>query len=291
MKKEDKMNPYADFINKYSKLMKEAKKLPLGGFEPLPSPQTSDEAPRVLHFSPHPDDECLMGALLLRLQRDMNMRVINVPMTFGSNKARQKERYQELIGACDYLGFEVLQIQENGLPNCKPKEKTENPEMWSSSVGKVASIIEDQQPFLIMIPHRGEFNTTHQGTNVMVFDALALQELDFSCYVAEWEYWTPLTEPNLLLEVSIEYLIDIITAVSFHVGELIRNPQHTNLPAWMQDNVRRGSELVGVPGGTAPQYQFATVYQLRKWQNGKIVDFLREGLFVDATGEISELFS
>jgi hypothetical protein len=36
----------------------------------------------------------------------------------------------------------------------------------------------------------------------------------------------------------------------------------------MQDNVRRGGELVGGQGGAAPDFAFATLYRLRTWANG-----------------------
>lgn len=284
------MNPYKDFVEKYSELMREGKRHQLGGFQPLDKSQLSDEATKVVHFSPHPDDESIIGALPLRLLREMNMRVINVPVTYGSNLQRRKERYQELVGACEYLGFEILQIQEDGLSSINPKGKIEKPENWTSSVSKVAHLITNQLPWMIILPHRGEFNTTHQGTNELVFDALADQDSDYECYVVEWEYWTPLEVPNLLLEVTRDHLADLITALSFHVGEVKRNPQHVNLPPWMQDNVRRGSEIVGVPGGTAPPFEFATIYMTRKWQNGGIVEYLEEGKFVGSTDDLSDLF-
>ena len=36
----------------------------------------------------------------------------------------------------------------------------------------------------------------------------------------------------------------------------------------MQDNVRRGGELVGGQGGAAPDFTFATLYRLRRWVEG-----------------------
>ena len=38
----------------------------------------------------------------------------------------------------------------------------------------------------------------------------------------------------------------------------------------MQDNVRRGGELVGGQGGAAPDFTFATLYRLRQWQDGAL---------------------
>jgi N-acetylglucosamine malate deacetylase 1 len=40
----------------------------------------------------------------------------------------------------------------------------------------------------------------------------------------------------------------------------------------MQENVRRGSELVGGQGEAAPDWTFATLYRLRKWKNGAFAE-------------------
>ena len=39
----------------------------------------------------------------------------------------------------------------------------------------------------------------------------------------------------------------------------------------MQDNVRRGAELVGGQGGTAPDFCFATLYRVSRWNRGELV--------------------
>ena len=61
----------------------------------------------------------------------------------------------------------------------------------------------------------------------------------------------------------------MMAALSFHVGEVQRNPYHLLVPAWMQDNVRRGGELVGGQGGAAPDFTFATLYRLREWRTAR----------------------
>jgi len=86
-----------------------------------------------------------------------------------------------------------------------------------------------------------------------------------------------MADPNLMVELTEEHLATLITALTFHVGEVKRNPYHLSLPAWMMDNVRRGSELVGGQGGAAPEYPFATLYRLRRWKNGGFETFYRGG--------------
>jgi hypothetical protein len=84
-------------------------------------------------------------------------------------------------------------------------------------------------------------------------------------------------DPNLMVEMSGNDVADMIVALTFHVGEVNRNPYHLSLPAWMMDNVRRGGELVGGQGGAAPDYKFAALCRLRKWSGGQFNHFYEGG--------------
>ena len=61
-------HPYNQFIDSMVKLLHEARRLPLGGLTPAPTRVVAADAPKVLVFSPHPDDESIIGALPLRLR-------------------------------------------------------------------------------------------------------------------------------------------------------------------------------------------------------------------------------
>src|SRR5688572_4883568 len=76
--------------------------------------------------------------------------------------------------------------------------------------------------------------------------------------------------PNLVVEVCPDHLADLMAGLSFHVGEVRRNPYHLGLPAWMQDNVRRGAEVAGGQGEAAPAFDFATLYRVRRWKDGRL---------------------
>jgi N-acetylglucosamine malate deacetylase 1 len=102
-----------------------------------------------------------------------------------------------------------------------------------------------------------------------VMDALKTMPPEFRCQAVETEFWGQMSHPNLMVESSLDDVADLLAALSCHAGELQRNPYHLRLPAWLQDNVRRGAELVGGQGGAAPDYLFATLYRVREWsQNG-----------------------
>jgi hypothetical protein len=58
----------------------------------------------------------------------------------------------------------------------------------------------------------------------------------------------------------------------------------------MQDNVRRGSELVGGQGGAAPDFTFAALYRLRKWSKGHVEKLFDGGKQVPCSTNIGQLF-
>jgi hypothetical protein len=92
---------------------------------------------------------------------------------------------------------------------------------------------------------------------------------DFHCAAIETEFWAQMPHPNVLIESSVNDLGALITALSWHVGEVQRNPYHLTLPAWMMDNVRRGGEWIGGQGQAAPDFPFGTMYRLRHWSAGR----------------------
>jgi hypothetical protein len=89
------MTPYHHFVSELARLVSQGRQFPLGGFATPSRPVIAADAPRALIFSPHPDDECIIGGLALRLQREAGLRVVNVAVTQGSNKARQAARWDE----------------------------------------------------------------------------------------------------------------------------------------------------------------------------------------------------
>lgn len=285
------MHPYRQFVNEHVRLWREGRTLPLGGFAPLPRPALGPDAPRALLFSPHPDDECIIGALPLRLQRQAGMRVVNVAVTQGSNRARQAERWRELQAACDFIGFDLLPTAPNGLEKINPKTRQADPTHWRAAVEVIAGLLRAQRPSVIFFPHERDWNSTHIGTHWLVMDALRALGDQVACYLVETEFWGAMDDPNLLVESSAEDVADLIAALTFHVGEVRRNPYHLVFPAWLQDNVRRGGELVGGQGGAPPDFCFATPYRLRRWANGRVAGVLERGTFLSAGELPGKLFA
>lgn len=285
------MTPYHDLVGAIARLARDGKNLPLGGFPPAPRPQVGADAERVLIFSPHPDDECIIGGLPLRLMREAHLRVVNVAVTQGSKKERQGGRWMELEAACHYLGFDLVQTIPGGLERITPKNREQDPSDWGRSVAVIAGILAEHQPRLILVPHDNDWNGTHIGTHYLVVDALKQQAAGFNCLVVETEFWGAMATPNLMVESTPQDVADLMAGTSFHVGEVQRNPYHLLQPAWMQDNVRRGGELVGGQGGAAPDFTFCTLYRYRRWNNARFDTFYTGGRSLPAATPAGDLLS
>jgi LmbE family N-acetylglucosaminyl deacetylase len=285
------MNPYLELLNEMTRLRELGRGLPLGG---MPTPgrvPIAPDAPVVLLFSPHPDDECIVSGLALRLLRECHWRVVNVAVTHGSKPERQASRFEELQAACRYLQFDLVATAPGGLEKVNPRTRDSDPTHWRRSAEIIAQIIGDHRPAVIMCPHELDWNSTHIGTHFLVTDALKALPSDYMGYIVETEFWGQMQTPNLMVESSARDVADLMAACSFHVGEVRRNPYHLSQMAWMADNVRRGGELVGGQGEAAPDYLFATLYRIEKWERNALVKPYHGGRKLPTSADPASLFT
>ena len=273
--------PLHDFVLGMEALLRNAKALPpsemarLAGQWVATHPQRPPEpdAPVCVIVSPHPDDECIIGGLPLRLMQESGWRVVSIVVTHGSNPARQLARAEEFVAACSRIGFEPLLLSERGLLRVTPQTRDAEPVHWAHNVQLLATRLAALKPSLVLCPHALDGQSTHMGTHHLTIDALRLLSASisgFSTTLAFTEYWSTMTKANLLVELTAEQVGDMISALACHVGEVSRNPFHLSVPAWLIDNVRRGGELVGASGGDVPDYTFAAIYNVMQWHDGAL---------------------
>lgn len=265
------MNPFLQFVRDIEAGIDAAKTIEVA--RRLSPPQSG---PVVLLLSPHPDDECITSLLPLRLMREAGRRIVNVPVTYGSDLHRRSGRLAELEAACGYLGFENQRTTADLRP---------------LGVDAVVSAIEELQPETIFMPHAADWNSGHIATHKLAVEAMKMLGTAFSCNVVETEFWQPMSAPNLLVEGDAELVADLVAATALHAVEVARNPYHLRLPAWMQDNVRRGSERVGGEGGPAFDYSFAAIYRFRRWESGGFVDTFRQGVGISIHDNPASFFA
>ncbi|NDD40231.1 MAG: hypothetical protein EB082_17785 [Verrucomicrobia bacterium] len=154
------MNPYLHFVSEYARLAKAGRAWPLGGFPRCPRPEVAPDAPVALIFSPHPDDEVIIGGLALRLLREAKWNVINVAVTQGSNKVRQAGRWAELQACCDCIGFGLVPTQRGGLEKVNLATRERDRAHWAASVQIIAQILLRHRPAAIFFPHEADWNSS-----------------------------------------------------------------------------------------------------------------------------------
>lgn len=257
--------PYADFVREFEALLARAERLPRGGLKPAPLPAPKPDAPLVLILAPHPDDECIMGALPLRLQREAGWRVAVAPVTLGSRPDRQAARLAEFQAACAYLGWEAL------------------------TVAALGDVLRRERPSLVLFPHADDANSTHRRVHEQAVEALRSLGPGFRCAVAETEYWSTMADPNLMVETPAATAGELVAALSFHAGEIERSPYHVLLPCWLADGARRGAELVGAQGAAAPAFRLASLYRLSAWSGTALERAPGPGRVAPAGADLSSI--
>lgn len=284
------MDPFHRFVSELERLQREARALPLARLAPARRPPPRPDAPVLLLFSPHPDDEVITGGLALRLLREAGWRIVNVAVTLGSATARRAERAREGDACCEFVGFEQVLADPAGLERVTLQSRAGEAAHWARSVQRIAEILLAHAPRAICFPHAGDWNATHVGTHHLVVDALQSLGPGFDVHSVETEYWGAMETPNLMLELGADAVASLVAALTFHVGEVQRNPYHTSLPAWLIDNVRRGSELVLGQGAAAPPFTFATLYRVRRWENGGFVPGRARGCALSVHDDVVTAF-
>jgi len=274
------MHDYLEYVQSLLNAVREAEGIAPRATAPAPRQDTGGNEGTVLMLSPHPDDEMIVGALPLRLMRQRGMRVVNLSLTLGSKRERQLERFEELKAACAHIGFEAGTFGERGLEGINPEASETDPVRWKRSVDAVAAQIKLLRPEAVFYPHALDANRTHMGVHLLVTEALASAGLPCTCF--QTEFWAPMSNPNVAVESTARDVAALVAALALHRGEVARNPYHLRLPMWMMDNVRRGAELVGGQGGTAPRFAFATLYRRSLWNGSRMEHPDVDGLFMNA---------
>ena len=280
---------YKEFVSNFVSTHKKACSIPLG--EHIQSAYGKSEFKMML-FSPHPDDECVVGALPLRMRKELGTRIINVAVTLGSNVDRKQGRLDELMNACKTLGFELLMPCDNALDDINPKGRADEKE-WVEKVNLIARILLDEKPEIVLFPHNEDFNSTHIGVNLLLHDALKAasdEDPSFRAIVIETEFWQMMDNPNLMVGLTHEDEAELIFALSAHTEEVERNPYHINHPARMLDNVTRGSEVIGGQGGQAADFDFAMIYRCSVFEKAEIHSPWENGRIINTTDDLSFLF-
>ena len=202
---------------------------------------------RIVIVAPHPDDECLMAGIALRAKLEHGAEVAVLPFTYGSMVNRQRDRKTELDHALQILHFTKLDPRGSGEDEL--------------DFDQVKLALLEFCPDAVILPHPRDGHSTHiRCSEIAIRATLEIaQEEKRRIQVFQSEFWQSLESPNLLLPLSEEVVTRMGKALLCHVGEIERNPYHLTLPAWLMDQVRRGSEIH--KGGAKGNTVFGQLYR------------------------------
>ena len=133
------------------------------------------------------------------------MRVVNVAVTQGSNKARQAGRWARADGS-----VRVSRASSSSRP-CPAVSRRINADDTRTAIARTGAsrstssrdILAAQRPRVVFFPHEADWNSTHIGTHHLLVDALGRAAAGFACTVVETEFWGAMATPNLMVESSV----------------------------------------------------------------------------------------
>jgi LmbE family N-acetylglucosaminyl deacetylase len=236
-----------------------------GDLYPTETEPPQADAPVCLIFSPHPDDEALVGGLPLRL-RAAGWRVVNVAVTLGSRLDRRAARWQELLASCQVLGFDLVAAAGapgTSLEGIRTAAQVAQTPAWLAGVQRMADLLAQYQPRVVVCPHELDGHDAHMATAQLVLQALAgTPALAPNLLLSE--YWNTQLQPQLMVGLTDQLVGQMMLATAMHAGEVSRQPYHLTLPAWLMDSARRGAERVGGPGAANSGMTYAALYGWRR---------------------------
>ena len=129
------------------------------------------------------------------------------------------------------LGFLLVDSRKNTLHELTVSELTDAVSSFDADV--------------VILPHSNDGHSTHVRCSKLAREVLEVfaRSEKRTVHLFESEFWQSMQNPNLLIPLSSEMVIQMGRALLCHVGEVERNPYHLTLPAWLMDQVRRGSEI------------------------------------------------
>jgi LmbE family N-acetylglucosaminyl deacetylase len=184
---------------------------------------------RVLHASPHPDDELIGAPATLMALRDAGHEIVNLACSFGRPDDAATRR-AELEEACRRAGFELVADTEPG------------------------ELLRERSFDLVIGPSPHDRHPAHE-TIGRALVAAAPERLWL------WGLWGALPFPTTIVEYGDDRLGEILHALEAHESQVSRNDFRRLVTGRGQASTVLGAELVfgfGSPGLGGPYAELTT---------------------------------
>jgi LmbE family N-acetylglucosaminyl deacetylase len=180
---------------------------------------------RVLHVSPHPDDELVGAPATLMALRDAGHEVTNLALSLG-RPADHERRRTEVEEACRRAGF-ALSVTEPPIAMSATDDRHAAEERVRWQVGMVLDGAEP--PDLIVGPSPHDVHHAHELTGRAVREVLAARDEAPPWWM--WAIWGDLPFPTTVTTFDDGRAREIDHALSAHEGEMARADHRVHVEA------------------------------------------------------------
>jgi LmbE family N-acetylglucosaminyl deacetylase len=174
---------------------------------------------RVLHVSPHPDDELIGAPATLMALRDAGYVIANLACSLGA-AGDAPRRLAELEEACRRAGFEHL-VVGHPLTNERHARQPVRDEAERRLAGEIAAVLDERAFDLVVGPSPHDRHPGHEIVGRAVRAALERRPHPSRWWM--WGLWGELPFPTTVVTYGHARRREIFTALEAHGGELERN--------------------------------------------------------------------
>ncbi|HUA94663.1 MAG TPA: PIG-L family deacetylase [Acidimicrobiales bacterium] len=217
---------------------------------------------RVLHVSPHPDDELLGAGATLALLRDQGWQVLNLAVSLGRRQDHDRRR-AELLEAGRRLGIDIEICQ----PSLDISRGDDLDRAETVLTERLVEVIGRGPVDVVLGPHAEDVHPGHEVVGRAITRALEHTSRPVPWWA--WGLWADLRTPNLFVPFGATVLRQVAFALEAYVGECARNGYQDLWPARSTANAVLGSERVfGFGAERASPLPYAELFLERHCREG-----------------------
>lgn len=220
---------------------------------------------RVLHVSPHPDDELVGAPATLMALRDAGHEVVNLVLGLGRPPDHDRRR-AEVREACSRAGFH-LSVTEPPIP----MSATSDRHAAEDRVRRHLALALDgaDPPDLVVGPSPHDVHHAHELTGRAIRDVLAARHDPPPWWM--WAIWGDLPMPTIVTTFDDGRAAEIERALSAHEGEMARADHRVHVEARGRLTAVTAAEKVFGFGAPALAAGRAEVVTEVTWRDGQWV--------------------
>ena len=180
---------------------------------------------RVLHVSPHPDDELVGAPATLMALRDAGHEVVNLALSLGRPDDHERRR-AEVVEACARARFGLV-IAEPPIAMSATDDRDDAEERVRWQLGMALDGADP--PEIVVGPSPHDVHHAHELAGRAIRDVLASRDAPPAWWM--WAIWGDLAFPTLVTTFSGDRAEEINHALSAHEGEMARADHRVHVDA------------------------------------------------------------